>query len=90
MVFHALGDHFGDLLETLFGVFGGLGAKWHPGPKHVEKVSPKTKRKSHFSITKLCFSAVDFSLIFLSVLPKPFSHFSGQSVQNDGHLGSVF
>ena len=88
MVFYALGD--GDLLETFFGAFGGLGAKWHPGPKHVEKVSPKTKRKSHFSITKLCFSAVDFSLIFLSVLPKPFSHFSGQSVQNDGHLGSVF
>ena len=46
MVFHALGDHFGDLLDTLFGVFGGLGAKWHPGPKNVEKVDTQSQDMS--------------------------------------------
>ena len=50
VVVWALGGHFGDLLETFVGVFGGSGAKWHPGPKNVEKVIPKTKSDSHFFI----------------------------------------
>ena len=35
---------FGNLLVTFFLLFGALVAKWDPGPKSLEKGTPKTKQ----------------------------------------------
>ena len=39
-------------------------AKWAPGPKNLEKGTPKTKRKHPFPHKKLCSSVSDFEGFF--------------------------
>ena len=68
MFFLGFGGSFWRPFGHLFRVFGGLGAKWHPGPKNVEKVTPKTKNPYSIFTKNLCFFAVDFPVFFWIVL----------------------
>ena len=57
------GGHLGDLFGTCVLLFGALVAKWGPGPKNLEKETPKTKRNSSIVIRIRCL----FGSLFLGI-----------------------
>ena len=73
-----------------FVLFGTLVAKWDPGPKNLEKGTPKTKQKYSIFARFQCFGVDVFSWFFWSLFGHLFSDFGTQSVPNEGPVGPHF
>ena len=77
---------FGDI----FVLFGTLVAKWDPGPKNLEKGTPKPKQNYSIFNRFPCLLVDVFSWFLWSLFGHLFSDFVSQSVPNEGPVGVHF